>query len=163
MTQVAARTPAQSGFHPSTGPGQETELDALMVFDGMCNFCSGQVRLLLKMDRIGVIRFTSIQSPYGQFLSERHGLNTDDPWTFLFFDHGRALEATDAIVAMLARLSRPWRWLRFLAIIPRPIRDAVYRWVARNRYRLLGKRHTCMVPPALVRARFIDDIPSGDR
>lgn len=137
--------------------------DGLMVFDGLCNFCSAQVRMVLRIDRAGTIRFTSIQSPYGRRLAERFGIDPDAPSTFLFFDHGRPLEESDGVVAALRRLPRPWRWLRALRIVPGPVRDAIYRWVARNRYRLLGRRDACMVPPPHVRARFIDDIPPDER
>jgi predicted DCC family thiol-disulfide oxidoreductase YuxK len=134
-----------------------------MVFDGLCAFCAGSVQLVLKMDRDGVIRFTPIQSPYGRLLAERAGVDASDPSTFLFIDCGRPLRATTAIAAMLARMPRPWRWLRFLAVIPRPLRDAAYRWVARNRYRLFGRRESCLMPSPAVRARFIDDIPASER
>ncbi len=143
-------------------PIAEGSPDGLMVFDGLCNFCSAQVQLILRMDKAGVVRFTSIQSPYGRHLTRRFGLDPDDPSTFLFFDHGRPLEASDAVIAMLQRLPRPWRWLSMLRFVPRPLRDAAYRLIARNRYRLLGRREACMVPPPHVRARFIDDIPSGE-
>lgn len=133
-----------------------------MVFDGVCNFCSGYVRLVTAMDRDGVIRFTAMQSPYGRSLCVAHGIDPEDPATFLFFDRGRALEATEAMATMLGRLPSPWRWLRFLTVIPRPLRDAVYRWTARNRYRLLGKRTTCMVPQPHLKARFIDVAPRSE-
>lgn len=151
--QVPVR-PAQPGGHAA-------EPDGLMVFDGLCNFCAGQVRFILRLDRAGAVRFTSIQSPYGRHLAERFGLNPDDPSTFLFFDRGRPLEASDAVMAMLRRLPQPWRWLAALRILPRSVRDAAYRLIARNRYRLLGRRDACMVPEPHLRARFIDDIPPG--
>lgn len=135
--------------------------DALMVFDGVCVFCSGWVRLALRMDRRAVIRFVPIQSPYGRILCARHGIDAVDPSTFLFVDRGRAFEASDALAAMLARLPPPWRLLAGLRIVPRPLRDGLYGWVARNRYRLLGKRPDCMVPTPQTRARFLFDPPPG--
>lgn len=130
-----------------------------MVFDGLCNFCAAQVQLILRADRAGAIRFTSIQSPYGRHLAGRFGIDPDDPSTFLFFERGRPLEASDAVIAIMKRLPPPWRWLRVIAVLPRGWRDALYRLIARNRYRLLGRRAECMVPSAQERARFIDDIP----
>lgn len=140
--------------------GRDAGPDGLMVFDGVCNFCSAQVQLILRIDKAGAIRFTSIQSPYGRHLARLFDLDPDDPSTFLFFDRGRPLEASDAVVVVASRLPRPWRWLTILRLIPRSLRDAAYRLVARNRYRLLGRRDACMVPEPHVHARFIDDIPS---
>ncbi len=138
-----------------------SEPDGLMVFDGLCNFCSAQVQFILRTDRAGAIRFTSIQSPYGRHLAARFGVDPDDPSTFLFFDRGRPLEASDAVIAILKRLPPPWRWLRAMSVIPRPLRDAAYGFIARNRYRLLGRRAECMIPSAQQRARFVDDAYRG--
>jgi predicted DCC family thiol-disulfide oxidoreductase YuxK len=136
------------------------EPDGLWLFDGVCNFCSGSVKLALAFDRARTLRFTPIQSPYGRALAIRAGLDPDAPNTFLFFDHGRALETSDAVLALAGRLPAPWRWFRVFRFVPRPVRDAAYGWIARNRYRLLGKREVCMVPSPQVRARFILDVPA---
>ncbi len=149
------------------GPGGENVAlpdlapDGLMVFDGVCNFCSGTVRLVTFMDPEGLISFSPIQSAYGQILCRDAGVDPDDPTTFLFFDRGRAVQASDAMAALAARLNRPWRWLRFITLAPRPLRDGVYRWIAVNRYRLFGKRTTCMVPTREMRARFLVDPPGA--
>lgn len=139
-----------------------SRLDGLMVFDGLCNFCSVHVRILLRIDRNAAIRFTSIQSPYGRHISVRYGIDPDDPATFVFFDAGHPRIASDAVVAVLSRLPRPWRWLQVLRAIPRPWRDRGYQWIAHNRYRLFGKSDTCEVPSAEVRARFINTIPEDE-
>lgn len=133
--------------------------DALMVFDGHCNFCSGQVRFLSRIDRAEILRFTPVRSGYGLHLAARYGIDADDPSTFVFFDQGRMFERSDAIVAILIRLPAPWRWLRVMRFVPKVWRDALYALIARNRYRLLGRRDTCMIPPPQMRARFIDRIP----
>ena len=144
---------------PAPYGAPSARLDGLMVFDGVCNVCSGYVRLVSALDRDGRIRFTPLQSPYGRTLSQAQGVDPDDPATFLFFERGQAHQATDGLAAMLAFLPRPWCWLRVVTVIPRPLRDAAYRWLARNRYRLFGKRATCMVPSPQLRARFIEQAP----
>jgi predicted DCC family thiol-disulfide oxidoreductase YuxK len=153
----AVRSESEADRRQAPGP------DGLMVFDGFCNFCSAQVQLLLRLDREGVIRFTAIQSPYGRHLAERFGLDPDDPSTFLFFENGRPLQASDAAIAVARRLGRPWRWLRGASALPRPMRDGIYRFVARNRYRIAGRRQSCMAPSPQMRARFIDEVPPGER
>ena len=137
-------------------------LDGLWLFDGVCNFCSGSVQMALRLDRRGVLRFTPLQSPFGRQIAARYGLDLDNPDSFLFFDRGRPLEASDAVLALFRRLGAPWSWLVApLGLVPRPWRDAVYLALARNRYRLMGKRATCMVPTPEQRARFILDPPPG--
>ncbi|MDP3854163.1 thiol-disulfide oxidoreductase DCC family protein [Phenylobacterium sp.] len=133
--------------------------DGLWVFDGVCNFCSGSVRLALALDRDKTLRFTPMQSPYGRLLAAKAGLDPDAPNTFVFFDRGRALGASDAVMALAARLPAPWRWATVLRFVPRPLRDATHGWIARNRYRLMGRRESCMVPTPEIRARFILEPP----
>lgn len=131
------------------------EPDGLWLFDGVCNFCTGSVQAVLRLDRKGVIRFTPIQSPYGRELAVKHGIDPETPESFLFLDHGQALAKTAAIGALLRRLDPPWRWLAFVDRLPRGPADAAYDWIARNRYRLMGKKDRCMVPTPEQRARFI--------
>lgn len=131
--------------------------DGLMVYDGVCRFCSTAVRFVLWVDRAGAIRFAPTQSDYGQALCAAEGIDASDPSTFLFYDGGRALRASDGVLALFGRLPAPWRWLRVLAVVPRRWRDAAYAWVARNRYRIFGRRRVCMLPKAGDRfeARFL--------
>ncbi|PTS91587.1 MULTISPECIES: thiol-disulfide oxidoreductase DCC family protein [unclassified Caulobacter] len=136
-------------------------LDALWLFDGVCNLCSGSVALVLKLDRGGVVRFTPIQSSFGRQLAAANGIDPEHPASFVFFDRGRPLEKTAAIGALLRRLRPPWRWLAGIDRLPRRAMDRAYDWLAANRYRLLGQKAVCMVPTPEVRARFILD-PPGD-
>ncbi|WP_454718403.1 thiol-disulfide oxidoreductase DCC family protein [Caulobacter segnis] len=131
--------------------------DGLMLFDGVCHLCDGTVRTVLRLDLKGAIRFTPVQSPYGRELALAHGIDPETPESFLFFDQGRPLRRTAAIGALLRRLDAPWRWLAFVDRLPRGPADAAYDWIARNRYRLLGRRTHCMVPTAEQRARFVLD------
>ena len=135
--------------------------DALMVFDGACNLCSASVQAVLRMDREGVVSFASVQSLYGRALCEACGLDPGDPSTFLFFHRGQPLQASDAMLALLARMPQPWRRLALLRAIPRPVRDAAYLWLARNRYRLFGRRSTCLVPTPELKARFPNAPPAA--
>jgi len=135
--------------------------DGLMLFDGLCNFCSASVNLALALDRRGMIRFCPIQSAYGRALAQRHGLDPDDPATFVFFDHGAPVLRSTGVLALAARLPAPWRWARVLAGVPRAWRDGVYDWIAANRYRLFGRRQVCRLPTPAERARFVTELDGG--
>lgn len=136
-------------------------LDGLWVFDGVCNFCSGSVEIALRLDRRGVLRFTPLQSPFGRAIALKYGLDLKNPDSFLFFDQGRLLDASDAVLALAGRLGAPWSWAQVLRIVPRGWRDAAYLLLARNRYRLMGKKDACMVPTPEQRARFVLEPPPG--
>jgi predicted DCC family thiol-disulfide oxidoreductase YuxK len=135
--------------------------DGLMLFDGMCNFCSTSVSLALALDRRGVIRFCPIQSAYGRALALRHGLDPDDPSTFVFFDAGTPKFRSTGALALAARLPAPWRWARLLSAIPLAWRDGAYDWIAAHRYRLFGRRSVCRLPTAAERTRFVTEMDDG--
>lgn len=139
----------------------DADLDGLWLFDGVCNFCSGSVQIALRLDRKGQLRFTPLQSPFGRAIAARYGLDLENPESFLFFDRGQALDASDAVLALAKRLGPPWSLFAVLRVIPKRWRDAAYLMLARNRYRLMGKKDACMVPTPEQRARFILDAPPG--
>lgn len=128
----------------------------IVVFDGQCLLCNGWVQFLLRHDPAQRIRFASIQSAVGQQLLARAGLKVDGLQTLLVIDGDRSWQHTAAILRVLHTLGWPWRlaWVGWL--VPAPLRDALYRWVARNRYRIWGRSDTCMVPSPETAARFLD-------
>lgn len=119
----------------------------------------GSVRTVMALDRKGLIRFSPIQSAYGRQLAQDHGIDPEQPTSFLFLDSGRALEKSAAALALLRRLGAPWSWLAVIDVLPRAWLDGAYDWLAANRYRLMGRRATCMLPTPEQRARFILDPP----
>ncbi len=130
-------------------------LSAIIVFDGDCALCSGWVRFLLRRDRDQRYRFAAMQTPSGRALLLKHGLDPDDPSSFLLLDGGAAWTDTDAIRRVVTSLGGVWRVAHVLAWIPGPLRDRIYRLVARNRYRWFGRNATCFVPEPEQRARFL--------
>lgn len=133
--------------------------DGLVVFDGRCNFCASQVQLLLRLDRDAKLYFTSIHSEFGQWLAKQFGIDIEDPSSILFFDKGYPLKDSDALVGVLSRLPWPLRAGTIVRVVPRQIRDMLYRFIARRRYSLAGRRETCMIPSAEMATRFIDELP----
>lgn len=129
---------------------------AIVVFDGVCHLCNGWVQFLLRFDTRGVYRFASMQSETGHKLLKDHGLNPDDPSSFLLLREGRARTDSDAILDVLTGLGGPWRMFGVLRLVPRALRNRIYRFIARNRYRLFGKREFCMMPTPEMATRFVD-------
>ena len=139
-----------------TAPGGDGG-SAIIVFDGVCALCNGWVDFLLARDRQQRYRFAAMQSPAGRRLLAMHGLDPDDPASFLLLDGQGAQTDTDAIARVLSGLGGGWRVAALGRLLPPAIRDRLYRIVARNRYRLFGRRDACRMPDPSQRHRFIVD------
>lgn len=127
----------------------------VVVFDGVCALCNGWIRFLLRHDRERRYHFAAMQTDAGRALLERHGLDPDDPVSFLLVDAQHAWTDTDAIARVIAGLGARWRPLSWLiTLVPRFVRDPAYRAVARNRYRWFGRHTYCYLPPSEERYRF---------
>ncbi|MBD3826106.1 MULTISPECIES: thiol-disulfide oxidoreductase DCC family protein [Stenotrophomonas] len=127
----------------------------VIVFDGVCALCSRWVRFLLRVDRQERYRFAAMQGTHGRVLLRQHGLDPDDPLSFLLLEDGRAWTDTDAIVRVLVGLGGPWRLAVVLRAVPRRLRDRAYRALARNRYRWFGRHDSCFLPSAEQARRFL--------
>ena len=127
-----------------------------MLFDGVCNLCNGFVRFIIARDPRGRFRFASLQSPAAAALLNgrlQHGLLPD---SIVLVEGDDIYTQSTAALRVAGGLRFPWNlWYGFM-LVPRPLRDIVYAWVARNRYRWFGKRDVCMVPTPDLRARFLD-------
>ncbi|WP_206859980.1 thiol-disulfide oxidoreductase DCC family protein [Lysobacter changpingensis] len=128
---------------------------AVIVFDGVCVLCNGWVRFLLRHDRRGRYRFAAMQGESGRALLFAHGLDADDPASFLLIEENAAWTDTDAIVRVLSGLGGAWRLAALLRVLPRGVRDRLYRGIARNRYRMFGRHEHCMIPAPEQAARFL--------
>jgi predicted DCC family thiol-disulfide oxidoreductase YuxK len=128
---------------------------AIVVFDGVCVFCCGGVRFLLPRDRAGRFRFATMQSETGRRLLAVHGMDPNDPVSFLLVERRRAYTDSSAALRILMLLGGWWRLAGAFYAVPRPLRDAVYRFVARRRYRWFGRRESCFVPSAETADRFL--------
>ncbi|WFU17060.1 thiol-disulfide oxidoreductase DCC family protein [Bradyrhizobium sp. CB3481] len=129
--------------------------DDVILYDGVCIFCSRWVRFVAKRDVARRFRFTPIQSAYGTKLAQTFGIDPDDPDTNAVVHGGVAWLKSDAALTVLSQLPR-WGWVRVLFAVPKPLRDAIYSLIARNRYRIFGKYEQCFVPDAEMRARVME-------
>jgi predicted DCC family thiol-disulfide oxidoreductase YuxK len=128
---------------------------AVIVFDGVCVLCNGRVRFLLRHDRSGRYRFAAMQGESGRALLHAHGLDADDPVSFLLVEDGVAWTDTEAIVRELSGLGGVWAIAALLRVLPRGVRDRLYRGFARNRYRIFGRYEQCVLPSPEQAARFL--------
>jgi predicted DCC family thiol-disulfide oxidoreductase YuxK len=129
--------------------------DGIVLFDGVCNLCNGAVQFLLTRDPRGELRFAALQSDAGRAILAWAGLTRADCDTMVFLERGKIYTRSTAVLRIARHLRRPWCWLAAALIVPAPLRDWLYDRLARNRYRLFGRREECMLPrPELLR-RFL--------
>jgi predicted DCC family thiol-disulfide oxidoreductase YuxK len=127
----------------------------IIVFDALCLLCSANAQFVLKHDRGGRFRLASVQSEAGAALCRGFGIDPERPDSLMLVEGDHALRDSDAILAIWRGLGWPWRLGALGHLVPRSLRDPLYRWVARNRYRLFGRRETCWLPERRFRDRLL--------
>jgi predicted DCC family thiol-disulfide oxidoreductase YuxK len=131
----------------------------IVLFDGRCGLCTRSVQFILKRDRDARFRFAPLESAAAARACARIGAPTPqavEPDSIIVITDGRALERSDAALAIAARLPFPWPMFAVLRVVPRGLRDWAYGIVARNRYRWFGRHDACMIPTPEQRARFLE-------
>jgi CTP:molybdopterin cytidylyltransferase MocA/predicted DCC family thiol-disulfide oxidoreductase YuxK len=125
----------------------------IIFFDGYCGLCNRFVDFALRHDRDRRLRFSPLQGATAAELLQ--GINAADPATIVFLDEDGSVERSSAVLRIMGQLGGPWTLATFLLLIPRPVRDAVYDWVARHRFRWFGRKDSCRVPTPEERAFFL--------
>ena len=128
----------------------------LVLFDGVCHLCSASVQFILRYNTDQSIKFASVQSGLGQQVLRFYRFDTDDYETMLYLEGGQLYARSTAAIKIARRLAWPWRLVQVFSIIPNGIRDWLYDRIARNRYKLFGKRDHCYIPDKKMRSRFLD-------
>lgn len=134
----------------------------IILYDGVCGLCNRLVQFLLKHDKAGRLRFAALQSDFAEQVLGRHGIDAKDLDTVQVIENydqpgERVLQRSDAILRAGRELGGFWAASSSVArVVPRGLRDLVYRFVATNRYRVFGKYDSCMLPDANQRSRFLD-------
>ena len=131
----------------------------ILLFDGVCNLCNGIVQFTIKRDRGEKFKFASLQSGSGQTLLKKFGLPTDDFDSFVYIKGDKYFLKSTAGLHLLKDLGVIWKLFYFFIIFPRPLRDLFYNIIARSRYRIFGKRNTCMIPTPKMNQRFLNQSP----
>lgn len=128
----------------------------LILFDGVCNLCSGSVQFIIRRDPQRLFRFASLQSELGQSFLKQAQLPPVELQTLLLVENGKIYKRSTAALRIARRLRGAWKLLYGLIIIPPFIRNFIYNWVARNRYRWFGKKESCWIPTPELRELFLD-------
>jgi len=130
--------------------------DALVIaFDGECSFCSGWVSFVADRDQTGRFFFATVQSAIGRNALAAAGLPDDQISTVLLMSRSAILARSDAAIAILTGLGGMWKAVGLFRLVPRAIRDGAYDFVARNRYRIAGRKTVCALPRGIDPSRFI--------
>jgi predicted DCC family thiol-disulfide oxidoreductase YuxK len=128
----------------------------IILFDGVCNFCDGAINFVLKQDRKGVFRFAPLQSEAGQKILHQYKLPVKDFESFVLIDNGKVFKKSAASLKVMNKLPWYWKTFQIFWIMPGFIRNAIYDFIAKNRYKWFGKKNSCMIPTPEVRNRFLD-------
>lgn len=132
-----------------------TTQDKLVLFDGECVLCSSGAQWLMRLDKNRIFKLGTVQSDAGRKIMEWYGLSADSPSSFILSEGPNLYVRSDAYIRIVARLGFPWNLAAALWLVPRPIRDRIYDWIAQNRFRFFGRRETCMMPTEEQRSRFL--------
>lgn len=128
----------------------------IILFDGVCNFCNSAVNFTIKRNTRANIRFAAMQSDAGQRILKQYNLPLNEMQSFIFIDQGNVYFQSTAAIRVCRYLRGLWPLCFGFMIIPKFIRDGIYSWIARNRYKWFGVRQECMIPTADVKARFLN-------
>lgn len=130
-------------------------MSAIILFDGVCNFCNGSVNFIIERDPSGYFKFAPLQSEIGEKLLNENGINKAETDSVVLIEDGKAYTHSTAALMIARKLDGAWKWFYYLIFAPRFLRDAFYKLFARYRYKLFGKKDECMIPTPEIRARFL--------
>ena len=127
----------------------------VILFDGVCNFCNGAINFVLKQDKKEIFRFAPLQSEAGKKLLQQYNLSTKEFDSFVLIDNGKVYKKSAASLRVMNKLPWYWKEAQILWIVPGFIRNAIYDFIATNRYKWFGKKEQCMIPTPEMRSRFV--------
>jgi predicted DCC family thiol-disulfide oxidoreductase YuxK len=127
----------------------------IVLFDGVCNLCNSSVQFIIKKDKKKQFRFASLQGNFGQEFLKKNSLPADNFNSFILLEDEKVYSRSTGALRMLKHLGGAWSILYGFIILPKFIRDGVYNWVARNRYKWFGKQDVCMIPTPELKERFL--------
>ncbi len=127
----------------------------IVLFDGVCNLCNGAVTYIIKRDKKNVFKFAALQSEVGQQLISKFNIDTSKVDSIILIDGEKHCEKSSAALHIAKQLSGAYPLLFGFMIVPKFIRNAVYDYIARNRYKWFGKKESCMIPTKELKSKFL--------
>jgi predicted DCC family thiol-disulfide oxidoreductase YuxK len=127
----------------------------VLLFDGVCNLCSGVVQFVLKHESEPGILFGTLQSEVAQRYIEKFHIEPGDMSSVIFIDNNVVYLKSEAAFKIAGYLKTPWSWVRLFGLLPRSVSDFFYDLIAKSRYRIFGKSEICFVPSAEYESRFL--------
>lgn len=130
--------------------------ESIILFDGVCNLCNGVVNFVIKRDKKNSLQFAPLQSETAYVLLRKYKTQTLGMPSFVFIENGKVYTQSTGALKVCRHLSGAWPALYALLIVPQFIRDGVYKWIAKNRYKWFGKKDECMIPTPELRSKFLN-------
>ena len=128
----------------------------IILFDGVCNFCSSSVQFVIKRDPKGKFSFCQLQSPKGKALLKLHGVSDNDLSSVILIQNNKTYQKSSAALQVARQLNKAWPLLSVFLILPAFIRDQVYDFIGNHRYKWFGKKAVCWIPDKNISGRFLD-------
>ncbi|WP_405224337.1 thiol-disulfide oxidoreductase DCC family protein [Dokdonia sp. Asnod1-B02] len=128
----------------------------IILFDGVCNLCNGAITFIIQRDKNDVFRYAPLQSEVGKNLAKKHEIDLDKVDSIILVTDQSAVAKSTAALRIAKQLSGGWPLLTVFLILPRFLRNAVYDFIARNRYKWFGKKDACMIPTPELKSKFLD-------
>lgn len=131
-------------------------MGAIVLFDGVCNFCNASVNFVIERDKAGYFKFAPLQSEIGEELAAKHGIDKIETDSVIVVEDEKVYTHSSAALRIARKLNGISSLIYALVVVPKPIRDFLYRLFAKHRYRLFGRQDACMMPTPNVRGRFLN-------
>lgn len=131
----------------------------IILFDGVCNLCNGAITFIIQRDKKDIFRYAPLQSEIGKELAAKHHIDLDKVDSIILVTEDKAYSKSTAALRIAKQLSAGWPLLAIFLILPRFLRDAVYDFIAHNRYKWFGKKEACMIPTPELKSKFLDTTP----
>lgn len=130
----------------------------VIYFDGVCNLCNSSIQFVIKHDKNDHFRFASLQSDFAKTALGKENIDSDDMESIILETaDGKIYKRSSAVLRIASKLGFPINWLSIFLVVPKFIRDGVYRYIGRNRYKWFGKQDNCMIPTPELTKKFLDN------